>query len=800
MALATLNLGVRFSPVELGVASVLFLELFIRLGEPIGRIAGEPRRPAPMRSSIHLLLGVLLLGCLYLSIGLVGLAYRLPVMGLTGGAALAASIRCLPRLRTLGLVPHFRDVLSPWSAVPILGLVLLIGIASTPTVFANPFCEDALVYHLGYAWQSLMAHRIPLTHVTMLFHQPLLVDITYLLPMCLGDDRLAKVTSSLCVAASGLFIQGWFSARRMVSVGWLPLLLFLTADNVIACGLAPKNDLGAAAFVVVGAILWRQRQHVIGGLLLGAAIATKLTTGAFVLAWILAFPAGANPLWNWMVVGIPVLPWLLKSYLATGDPVFPAAWRLGVTPFWNSVNQQSLTDVSPWITGFHSSKDGFSTWGLETLHAFPVEVLALPLLILFAAEHRAVVAIVLGGLVTGLLATNTRYLLPGVWLITMPIADWYVRLSKGKRSTLMAFIVIGSVANLLKSGQLSSIPWSHITKSPASIRARELTTLGRISEKLTISGAERVLLVGGWRTYPLPCRVLFNGYWGETPLIWSTVRTSNSQEVLRRRFRQLGATLLLENIVSVDYTLHYQQRFQWTSRMLKQYGAFCSDRLSVLGLPDAVDRANGGFYLCSWSSTARVVPSKSHIVLPGAEAALADADTARLKGDFSSALKAFDKLKMAAPPVRFFESKRAEVYLAQKEWKKAHALLALGSQERYVDLTNLLNLGFCELQLGLLKQATQTYAHALSVYGTSDGALYYSSLAHSMSAKEDLRKGHTDEARRNIAESRRLAGGISHDGGIVTTLQMSELLTGIEESSHGAERQDHHVRPVRSPD
>lgn len=719
MEVVTSNLGVRFNIIELGIVSFILVEVLLRIGNGVTCLFRSPNHSHMQDMCARWLLGIVLLGTLYMGLGLCGILFTSVALL----APVAMALACCPtrKVQLYGILRHilFRGWI--WIFLTVTALIILAGIVVSPTVFANAFCEDSLAYHFGLPWQSLMMHRIPLCNVSYFFHQSLPVDMSYVLPLCFGDDRLTKVICGGSIAATALFAGDWLARQGLTSASWLPLLLIVCAGETLACAIGPKNDLVAASLFIVGGLLWRDRSLVVGAVLLGAAVTCKLTSAPFVLAWMAFYPPR-----NWRnmspltIFVIPILPWMLKSWLVTGDPLFPAGWRLFNSPFWNSVNQSGLRLISPWFSGVFSVEGGIIKWSIDVLREYPLHVIALPFA-WWAGKRREIGAIAMGSVLSLFVAAHPRYLMPGIWMLGVVISVWCSSLGGRIGKTVRVAVPLAAIILIFQSAQFKSIRWDHFFQSARLVRSQELTTYGAVVEELARYSAKRTLLIGGWRTYLMPSRVLFNGYWGETPIVWAMVKDSPSVERLAARFRQLGLDSIVENVVSADFVLHSQKSFEWDGNMLELYYVFCRDHLAMVQLPEQVDHANGGFYLMKLNhSRSSSNVREDMFFLPGAETVLAEADDERLAGRPERAMDLYRKILDRTPGIAHFQSKYAESLAAAGRWKEVFHMLYAASLEGYADIGNLFQLGLSAAHLEKWDVAIATFERSLNVYGRDD--------------------------------------------------------------------------------
>jgi hypothetical protein len=299
------------------------------------------------------LLGQLTASLLLLVIGLFGvypLGVWLVLLG-AGGLVLEAPHWRSTILRPLLGAPAAR----PWviAAIAVCFLALIPGLA--PVVES-----DGLRYHLFTPQEWIKAGRIIHIPHNAFTNLPLQQNLLYLAGLVIGESRTPQLLHALnlpaVMIASGLLASNVlhslsadeethseFPAAAGLVVGTMPVLLVLAGW--------PFSDLATLAFVLGAlwvatseAIPTRHYRLLLAGLFAGAAIATKLTAliPAFLLGLtLLLYPlsSGLHPpaflrhlrsvvIWFALPSLLVPAPWLLKSTLIHGNPIYPAAYAM----------------------------------------------------------------------------------------------------------------------------------------------------------------------------------------------------------------------------------------------------------------------------------------------------------------------------------------------------------------------------------------------------------------------------------------------------------------------------------------
>jgi len=288
--------------------------------------------------------------------------------GLLSLAMLAAGYAGLfrPLFTGLGLfvlgVLFWRDILSwwrNWRALGTLwqssdwfgrsagGLLLLILGFTLLTALAPPLKFDALVYHLALPRHYLLEGRMVYVPQIMFWGMPQTAEMLYTWAMSLGGEPAAVVLGWLVGLVALLGLLGLTTDRLGVGPAWASLAA-LICGFTLSTGLAwGYNDWWVLLFglgFLISLSLWLEGHSngllALAGLFAGIALSTKYTAG------ILLICGGVVILWNWKSLGfgfhplkslfqfglpavLVVIPWLLKNWLATGNPFYPILFPAG---------------------------------------------------------------------------------------------------------------------------------------------------------------------------------------------------------------------------------------------------------------------------------------------------------------------------------------------------------------------------------------------------------------------------------------------------------------------------------------
>ncbi|MBA4421150.1 MAG: hypothetical protein C0391_08375 [Anaerolinea sp.] len=326
------------------------LVLFIAIG--LGSIATRPFKQDTWSSLerlvIHLPVGLAVIGYAVFFLGLMGWIkplHLLILLTVAGILSFTSSVSILVKIfnTLLGCKKTWSDFSIPKKVLfsaGLLALLLLLLQAFTP-----PWDYDGLAYHIQGPRLFLQAGRIlPLPENWFTFY-PSTWEMVYLLGMGLGSDIFARL---IHFATLILFLLATYAfGKRFISAtgGWVAGASLLGIPILLLWGNAAYTDIawGLFQFLAIALLLeWnsdrKPRMLILAGMIQGLALGSKYLalSGVGVLmvvvlwqsAWDGKKLAGLKqPVLNGLFFGLAALiiglPWYLKNYLWTGNPVFP---------------------------------------------------------------------------------------------------------------------------------------------------------------------------------------------------------------------------------------------------------------------------------------------------------------------------------------------------------------------------------------------------------------------------------------------------------------------------------------------
>ncbi len=313
-------------------------------------------------------------------IGMGVLSYAILGAGLLGylevwlGLAVLGLLALAGWRHMLGLAARLPGALgslgAPGSAAFLISLFLSVTFLLTLLGALAPTSDidyDGLVYHLTIPKLYLQAariHFIPwLTHSNF----PFALEMLYALGMLLHDQSVAKLFHFGCgwltVCAVFAFARRWWGQ----SAGRLAAAIFVAVPLVIWQMMTAYIELGVAlySFLAVYALArWLEGRSTgqkpgwlwVAALMCGWAMGMKMLGGAvlifavIVLLWGLRgapdrAAAVRQVLVFALIAGAVAAPWYVKSYLWTGNPVYPFFYGLFDGRYWTAERARLYTEA-----------------------------------------------------------------------------------------------------------------------------------------------------------------------------------------------------------------------------------------------------------------------------------------------------------------------------------------------------------------------------------------------------------------------------------------------------------------------
>lgn len=391
-------------------------------------------------------------------LGILGLFYRWIIVALLVLLSLLSfwTVR-VPRIGKLNSkdFPYELFFLLPWFIIVLL------------TALSPPIDWDGLAYHLAVPKLYILAHKI--YWVKFIHHSnfPFLMEMLYTIPLILGmvdACKLFHLTFALLILML-LYSQLLKHSR----VGGILALLFLTQTVLFAWeSTIAYNDLAFSFYILFAFVAFLEEEFLLAGVAMGFALGTKHLALSFLLAIILLLPfykEGRLSLkvdWKRLYkrVGVFLLPaillaipWYLKSYLYTGNPVYPFLYNIFGGKLWSAEAASAYREAQlsmgtgrdivsflllPWNLTFHPEK--FFDPGANRFFALigPSFLAFLPILFW---DPISLLFVLISGIQWFFLSQNIRYLLPILVSLALPLAKGLCDLWRKPISYLIGFIL-----------------------------------------------------------------------------------------------------------------------------------------------------------------------------------------------------------------------------------------------------------------------------------------------------------------------------------------------------------------------
>lgn len=750
------------------VSALLLAAVFLRLGRVIVRWAAGPARaargPEPWeREALAALLGFAGLGTAFFGLGLAGVFFR----GVLVGTA-AVAVVC-PGLKRSWNVPEFFRRPPRWWLVALAPAGIVGCLAFMPTVHV-----DVYSYHLVAPELFLKLHRFTLDNVTMGLHCPLTAELVYAFGVMADRDALPQLLQLVPFAGAVALLTGWASRTGGPAAGRVAFVLMLTLGLTEQQMALAKNSLAGAAYPVAGAVCLLRafegrragRWLELAAICFGCGMAVKWNGVPLAALGALAVAAGswrrgvrtAGPAIRWAATaGLVTAPWLVKSWLWTGDPVWPILAPHLPGALWDPESTLALAAVrgapGGWasIPGLWTEAAGF--WAEH----HPLVLLAGPCLLLSAATTAPAVRRVAAWSAAGW--TVLWWLFPGdaprlalpVWLL---LAAAFGVAVTGMRARTLGGMNRHAARAFALAAWLPLGPALMANLDPAVVvrymagaldqAGYQAAALGAYPETAAALAAQPdvrgVIVLGDDRFYRLPGRPLGGRFYGR-PWAWATARECFTRERIRVRMHQLHAEYLVYNFVSDQFPHACNEPYRWDDRALHCWTEFVRRDLAVAVAPRHVDHSGGGFCVYRLRAAPLSRPPGWLPYLPGIPALFFQ--VTRHSNAFEIVRYRAEALRLAVrcPGVDEILNLVATSYRLERRWDQVWRYYAPGIAHGTVDDVNYFEAGVAIAMLGRPDEAFRllTRAVEISPYLKPDADQAVAALSAAVAAQERAR-------------------------------------------------------------
>jgi len=237
--------------------------------------------------------------------------------------------------------------------LPLLPLVF-----SLILVFAPPIAWDAQTYHLAIPKKFLADGGISFFPLNIYSNMPFNMNLLYTFAMGIGGEELVRL---LCGFISLMLILGFGAIAKLEfgdeKGGWLAGLIFLASPVILYGANEVLVDVQMAFFVILAVwtfLRWLEEQKLLWILLCGifcGFISACKYTGIYIpIAIFLIGIFLSQKEKRKEILLIPLfailflLPWFLKNYLLTGNPIYPLLYNVFDGRDWTSQMYAFLID------------------------------------------------------------------------------------------------------------------------------------------------------------------------------------------------------------------------------------------------------------------------------------------------------------------------------------------------------------------------------------------------------------------------------------------------------------------------
>lgn len=353
-----------------------------------------------------------------------------------------------------------------------------------------PIARDELTYHLAVPALYLRAgHSIDLPFIVHAYY-PMLLEMLYVPLLAQLPEQAPKYLHLACGAAASALLYLYLAPRVRPVLALGAAVALLSTPTVMALGASAYVDLGVllyTAVAVIGVLRWAETRHpsdlIIGALGAGCSASVKyngilvlalLGAGVLVLAprkrpWTPLLAAAAFG----AIALIPLLPWLVKNAVDTGNPFFPLfnsfvggrplprAPHVDVFTYRQALYGESWLDIFlvP-LRVFTTGRDGNPAQFDGVFN--PIWLLGFGAVALAAATRREQALAAFAGLFLVITLCSTvfrsRYVIPVLVPLTILTAQWL----HAQWETRRTLIVGALIAALLFNGAHLALLWQRI--------------------------------------------------------------------------------------------------------------------------------------------------------------------------------------------------------------------------------------------------------------------------------------------------------------------------------------------------
>ncbi|MFC1922393.1 ArnT family glycosyltransferase, partial [Chloroflexota bacterium] len=219
---------------------------------------------------------------------------------------------------------------------------------------------DGLMYHLEGPRQFLNAGRIlPLSFISQA-NGPMLIEMLFTLGIAFGIDQLSKLihlTYGILLILATYSLGERYLGRNK---GWMPAAMLIGTPMVVIIAGFVYIDLAWGLYTVLSIyaiLMWRETEQrgylILGGILTGLMVGTKyFAIGYAGIFLVMILWIDRRSEWNRIIRNLLIfggvsfligMPWYLKNWFLTGNPVYPLFFG---GPYW-PIDRVQISAIYP---------------------------------------------------------------------------------------------------------------------------------------------------------------------------------------------------------------------------------------------------------------------------------------------------------------------------------------------------------------------------------------------------------------------------------------------------------------------
>ena len=241
---------------------------------------------------------------------------------------------------------NIKSAFFTYTLLILVGVIIYMLITSLlPEIFG-----DALRYHLYIPKLYIQNHRIYNVDIMAFSNLPFNIEMLYTLGLLLNGQIVAKLINFLLIISTVLLIYSFCRRYFNFKIGIMSSLIFCTTPVVNFSSITAGSDIGISFFSFLGIYsicLWMGYKRsiflLLGAIFCGFALGSKYSALYVIVPSIffIAMNSGLskkrlvkNIVTFLLIILIITSIWWIKSYVYTGNPVFPHLNRIFKSKFW----------------------------------------------------------------------------------------------------------------------------------------------------------------------------------------------------------------------------------------------------------------------------------------------------------------------------------------------------------------------------------------------------------------------------------------------------------------------------------